>query len=92
MGLLKNRRGSSLVFLGFSVIVFLISYGVMFMVVPIVLGVFFSIDVPIADPAWQTTMDETEVVIRWIVPLVPTVGLSMFVIKVLMVSSAKGRD
>lgn len=83
---------SSLVYLGFSVIVFIITYGLMFMLVPIILGVFFSVDLEPSDPEWATTKDETEEVIRWLIPLMPTIGIFILVIKVLMVASTRGRD
>ena len=83
---------SSLIFLGFSIIMFVISYGVMFMIVPMVLGMFFSLDVPIMDSEWAATQQETEDVVRWLIPLVPTLGIFIFIIKVMMAASAKGRD
>ena len=89
---MESHRGSSLIFLGFSVILFVISYGIMFLLVPIILGSFFSIDVPISNPAWAQTNIETQEVIRWLVPLVPTVGIFIFIIKVFMVASIRGRD
>lgn len=83
---------ASLVFLGFSVILFVISYGIMFTLVPIILGAFFSLDVEIADPDWAATRVETEGIIRWLIPLVPTIGIFILVIKVLMTASVRGRD
>jgi len=84
---------SSLIFLGFSVIIFLISYGVMFMIVPIVLGPFFSaLDTSTLTPEWAQTYDETSATIQFIIPLIPTLGLFILVIKVLMVASVRGRD
>ncbi len=85
---------SSLIFLGFSVIIFLISYGVMFMIVPIVLGPFFSAmnDTSNLTPEWAAVFDETSTTIQFIIPLVPTLGLFILVIKVLMVASVRGRD
>lgn len=85
---------SSLVFLGFSVIIFLLSYGIMFTLVPMVLGMFYSAadNVGIASEDWQQTYEETETVTRFITPLIPTVGIFIFVIKVLMVASVRGRD
>jgi hypothetical protein len=64
----------------------------MFSIVPMVLGVFFSLDIPISDPAWAATQAETEVVIRWLVPLVPTLGIFVLVLRVMMAASARGRD
>ena len=85
---------SSLVFLGFSVIMFLISYGIMFTVTPMILGQFYTVlgNMTIADPDWQTTYDNTEAITRYIVPLIPTVGLFIFIVKVLMVAAVRGRD
>lgn len=85
---------SSLVFLGFSVIMFLISYGIMFTITPMILGQFYSVlgNMTIADAGWQQTYDDTEAITQYIVPLVPTVGLFIFIIKVLMVAAVRGRE
>lgn len=85
---------SSLVFLGFSVIMFLISYGIMFTVTPMILGQFYSVlgNMTIESASWQETYDETEAITQYIVPLIPTVGLFIFIIKVLMVAAVRGRD
>lgn len=91
----KNyHRGSSLVFLGFSVILFLISYGIMYLVMPMVLGQFFTVlgDMTIADAGWQAVYDQNEATVQFLVPLAATVGIFIFVIKVLMVASVRGRD
>ena len=82
---------SSLLFLGFSVIAFIITYGIMFMLAPIVLGAFFSVDVNM-DPAWEQTKNETQEVVQWLIPLIPTIGIMILVLKVLMVASVRGRD
>lgn len=88
------HRGSSLLFLGFSVIMFIISYGIMFTLMPMILGSFFSAadGLNIADPEWQQTYEDTEDVIQWLTPLIPTIGIFILVIKVLMVASVRGRD
>lgn len=86
---------SSLIYLGFSVVVFLISYGISFLLLPTILGTFFSAfpgGEHIADPAWRETYLNTESIVRWLIPLVPTVGIFMFVLKVLMVASVRGQD
>ena len=85
---------SSLVFLGFSVIMFLISYGIMFTVTPMILGQFYSVlgNMTIESASWQATYDQTEAITQYIVPLIPTVGLFIFIIKVLMVAAVRGRD
>ena len=89
---IRARRGSSLVYLGFSVVTFIIIYGLMFTLVPVILGAFFSIDIGPIDSDWQTTRDETEDIVRWLIPLMPTIGIFILVIKVLMTASTRGRD
>ena len=91
----RSRRGSSLVFLGFSIVLFVISYGIGFLLVAAVLGAFFSnatLSAPITDPGWAATYTRTQTQIKFLVPLVPTLGMFIFIIKVLMVASNKGRD
>jgi len=82
---------SSLIFLGFSVIAFVISYGIMFMLVPTILAPFFSIEIAIT-PEWEDTRAETEDIVRWLIPVTAMIGIFMLVIKVLMVASVRGRD
>lgn len=85
---------SSLLYLGFSVIAFIIIYGIMFTLAPMILGAFFTAanNINIADPDWAQAYDDTESVVRWLVPLIPTMGIFILVIKVLMVASVRGRD
>jgi len=89
---LKARRGASLVYLGFSVIIFIISYGIMFLLTPAILGVFFSLDLPISDPEWAALDEDMQEKVRWLIPLIPTIGILILVIKVLMVASVRGSD
>lgn len=85
-----------MVFLGFSIIMFLISYGLMFTLVPMILGqVWTAMDetnMPIPDPTWQATYNSTQTQLQYIIPLVPAMGLVVFVIKVLMATSVLGRN
>ena len=87
---------SSLVFLGFSIIMFLISYGLMFTLVPMVLGQIWTTmdenNMPIPNQQWQDTYNNTQSTLQYIIPLVPSIGIVLIVIKVLMVASVKGRD
>ena len=64
----------------------------MFSLVPMILGVFFSLDVPIMDAGWAATQQETEDVVQWLVPLVPTLGIFVLIIRVMMAASSRGRD
>lgn len=85
---------SSLIFLGFSIILFLVSYGVMFLLTPMILGQFFDVlgNMTIESPEWQAIYDQNEATAQFIVPLIPTLGLFVLIIKVLMVASVRGRD
>jgi len=84
---------SSLIFLGINIVTFIIIYGIMFLLVPVILGPFFSIDLSDQmDPEWIAINDETEEVIQFLIPLVPTIGIFILILKVLMVSSVRGRD
>ena len=85
---------SSLVFLAFSVILFIIVYGIMFLLVPQILGQFFTLfnKMPIGDPTWQAIYNQNEATTKFLVPLIPTIGLFILIIKVLMTASVKGAD
>ena len=85
---------SSLVFLGFSVITFIIAYGISFLVAAAVLGSFFSTmnTVPISDPTWLAMYVKTSSVIQFLIPLIPSIGILILVIKVLMTASVRGSD
>ena len=89
-----THRGSSLIFLGFSVILFIISYGIMFTLLPMVLGAFFSVadNSPIEDAEWAAIYEQNEDIVQWLVPLIPTIGIFILIIKVFMVASVRGRD
>lgn len=66
----------------------------MYLIMPMILGQFFTVlgNMTIADASWQAIYDQNESIVQFIVPLAPTVGLFIFVIKVLMVASVRGRD
>lgn len=85
---------SSLVYLGFSIIVFIISFGLIFYLTPAILGSVADLvnQIPIADPGWAQTNTETQAVLQWLIPLMPSLGIFVLVLKVLMVASVRGRD
>lgn len=83
---------SSLVYLGFSVILFVISYGVGFSLVAMVLGYFFSMDTLPMTVEWQAVYDNNVEVLQWLIPIVPAIGIFILLIKVIMVASVRGRD
>jgi hypothetical protein len=85
---------SSLIFLAFSVISFIVIYGIMFTLMPMILGAFYTAadNVPIADPEWAQIYEDTEDVTQYLVPLTPTIGIFILILKVAMVASVRGRD
>ncbi len=88
---------SSLIFLGFSVILFIISYGVMFTIAPMILGSVFTVmEANLTNgnmtQEWIDMYNQTKETTQYLVPLIPTIGIFILVIKVLMVASARGRD
>jgi len=65
----------------------------MFMIVPIVLAPFFTaLDTSTLSPEWAIVYNETSTTIQFLIPLVPTIGIFILVLKVLMVASVRGRD
>jgi len=65
----------------------------MWMLAPTVLGALFSmLPVDGLNADWIAVHNETETVIQWLIPLIPTIGIFILVIKVMMVASVRGRD
>lgn len=88
---------SSLVFLGLSMIAFIISFGIVWILVPMVLGTFFteignSGILNTISASWLTTYNRTETTVQWLIPLSATLGIFVLVLKVLMVASVRGGD
>lgn len=73
---------------------FVVSFGILFTIMPMILGQFYTTmnNMPIQDPSWQAMSDETQTTIQYIVPLTASLGIFVFVLKVLMVASVRGRD
>ena len=64
---------------------------------PMIFGAFFTTADSIVNnatmtPEWQAIYEEEEDIVQWLVPLVPTIGIMVAVIKILMVASVRGRD
>lgn len=85
---------TNLVFLGFSIILFIVSYGTMFLVAPVIFGALYDVldNITINDPDWVAIYGQNKDLTKFLVPLIPTVGIVIFLIKVLMVAGVKGRD
>ena len=83
---------SSMVYLGFSIILFAVTFGILFTLVPMILGAFMSVMPPVMNASWQATNVRTQAVIQWLIPLVPSLGIFVFVIKVFMAASTRGGE
>ena len=83
---------SSMVYLGFSIILFAVTFGILFYLVPMILGSLFSILPPAMSASWQATNVRTQAVIQFLIPLVPSLGIFVFVIKVFMTASVRGGE
>ena len=88
---------SSLVFLGLSLLAFIISFGLVWILVPMVLGSFFTAIsntnlVTGLSASWQTTYNSTQSQVQWLIPLSVQLGVFILVLKVLMVASSRGSD
>ena len=88
----RSRRGSSLVYLGLSTIAFCITYGLIWFLIPEILGSFFSAMPPVANATWQAMNVKTQNIIMYIIPLSASFGIFMLALKVLMNSTVKGAD
>lgn len=88
---------SSLVYLGLSLILFIITYGLAFLLMPMIFGEFFTMmdNTGITDninAEWLALYEQNEDTVQYLVPLMPTFGIIIIVIKVLLTASARGRD
>jgi hypothetical protein len=86
---------SSLVYLGLSIILFAITFGTAFILMPMIFGSFFQIvdnNAITLDSEWLALYNQNKETVQYLVPLVPSLGIVVIVIKVLMTASARGRD
>jgi len=86
---------SSLVYLGLSLILFVITYGIAFTIMPMIFGSFFSLmdtGGMTINAEWSEIYEKNEATVKYLVPLMPTLGIVIIVIKVLMTAAARGRD
>jgi len=62
---------------------------------PMIFGSFFTLvddNNFIINAEWQAIYEKNEDTVQLLVPLMPSMGIVIIVIKVLMVASARGRD
>ena len=89
--------GNSLVYLAISIIVFFITFSLLFQFMPIILGaVYNAIDSVILttniDAEWLALYGELDQTQQSVIPLVMSLGLVLIVLKVLMAATNRGSD
>ena len=85
---------ASLIYAGFSALAFILSYGIMWLLVPAIFGIFFGVldDINIESEFWKEAYDKNQQLALYLTPLAATLGVFMFIIKVIMMVSARGSD
>ena len=81
--------------LGFSIIVFAIMYGIAFVFMPIITGTVFSNLNPTlvhSNSDWLSIYNTHEDTVKYLVPLIPSIAIFIFVLKVMMNASSRGRE
>ena len=84
----------SIVYLAISIIVAGFTYSILYLIMPMILGTFYSVfdNMSITNQAWIDTYNTNEESTRFLVSLMPTLGIFLLVLKVLMAASARGSD
>ena len=83
----------SLVFLAISMIVFVIIFGMMFTLAPMILGAFFTaLPTQNLAPDWLQININVENTVKMLIQLVPSFGVAIIVFKVLMIATVRGGD
>lgn len=81
-----------MVYLGFSIILFVVTFGILFYLMPMILGAFFSALPPAMSATWQATNVRTQTVIQWLIPLTASLAVFVFVVKVMMAATTRGGE
>jgi len=89
--------GSSLVFLGIGVVLFIIVYGILFQTAAAVLGAVFTVMDTVlgtmnVNSAWTTTFNEVDTTTQYLLPLIMSLGIVLLIIKVIMIAGGRGND
>jgi len=82
----------NLIHLGFTVIGFIITYGLIFTFTPMLLGaVFTTLDALPENPneGWANLYDSNKTAVQFLVPLIPAVGIFVLIIRILMRSAER---
>lgn len=93
----RARVASSLIFLGLAVIVFVVTFGIMANLSAAILGAFFDVMDDVVDSLniegeWLATYNEISETSGYLILMIFSLGIVIFVIKVIMVAAARGAD
>lgn len=88
---------SSLLFLGISVVMFIIVFGFLFQIAPAILGAVYTVvgDVMInmdINSDWASVYTEVDELSQFLVPLIMALGITLLVVKVIMIAAARGSE
>lgn len=84
---------SSLVFLAISMIMFIIIFGMMYTLAPMILGAFFTAMPGInMDASWTALNTNVQTTIKLLLSITPAMGVVIIFLKVFMVSTVRGAD
>jgi len=91
-----HHSGSAIVYLGISMIMFVLVFGFLFQLTPVILGAVFTTMRSTAesmnlDTGWLDTYNEVDALSQYLVTLIMSLGIVVFIIKVIMVAVAHGR-
>jgi hypothetical protein len=81
--------------LGFSIILFVVTFGILFYLMPMIIGAFITAlpaSSPMLNATWQATNLRVQTIIQWLIPLTASLGIFIFVVKVMMVATTRGGD
>ena len=74
-------------------IVFIIIFGMMFTLAPMILGAFFSAFPTLQmDQSWTALNVQVQGTIKFLIQLMPSMGIAIIVFKTLMVATVRGAD
>jgi hypothetical protein len=73
-------------------IVFVIVFGMMYTLLPMILGAFFSVVPPVMNSDWQAINVIEQNTIKFLIQLMPSMGIAVIVFKTLLVSTTRGGD
>ena len=82
----------NLIHLGFTVIGFIITYGLIFTFTPMLLGaVFTTLDALPENPneGWSGLYETNKTTVQYLVPLIPAIGIFVLIIRILMRSAER---